>query len=190
MLPKSARHLFKQLSLYAIDRDLGLKAFLQTMNFQIRQIELSDNQRLANIIRTVMPEFGASGQGFAIHDKEVDDMYTAYTKSRSAYFVCGSTTNIVGGGGIAQLEGGEEDTCELKKMYFLPEGRGKGLGQQILNQCIASARMFEYKFVYLETFKTMLLAMKLYEKNGFEKIPGPMGNTGHFACDTFYRLTL
>jgi putative acetyltransferase len=33
-------------------------------------------------------------------------------------------------------------------------------------------------------------AMKLYEKNGFKKISGPLGNTGHFACDTFYKLKL
>jgi putative acetyltransferase len=32
--------------------------------------------------------------------------------------------------------------------------------------------------------------MKLYEKNGFKKISGPCGNTGHFSCDVFYRLEL
>jgi putative acetyltransferase len=36
----------------------------------------------------------------------------------------------------------------------------------------------------------MKSAMKLYEKNGFIKIPGPCGHTGHFSCDVFYRLEL
>jgi putative acetyltransferase len=36
----------------------------------------------------------------------------------------------------------------------------------------------------------MLAAMKLYESNGFEQIPGPLGNTGHFACDVFYKMSL
>lgn len=160
------------------------------MDFKIRQIKPDDNRSIANVIRTVMPEFGASGQGFAIHDKEVEDMYAAYTRPRRVYFVCEDSLKVIGGGGVAQLDGGSEDTCELKKMYFLSEGRGKGLGQQILIKCIESARKFEFKYMYLETFNTMLQAMKLYEKNGFEKIPGPLGNTGHFACDTFYRLTL
>lgn len=160
------------------------------MDYQIRPIQLSDNPRIAYIIRTVMPEFGASGPGFAIHDTEVDDMFGTYTKPRSAFFVCLSQTEIVGGGGIAPLHGGDENICELKKMYFLPEMRGKGLGQEILTACLNAARDVGFEFCYLETFNTMKSAMKLYEKNGFTRIPGALGSTGHFACDTFYKLRL
>lgn len=156
----------------------------------VRYIELRDNEYIRNIIRTVMPEFGASGKGFAIHDAEVNNMHAAYTKDRTAYFVCELHNTIVGGGGIAPLEGGDPSVCELKKMYFLPEGRGKGLGQQVLSACLQKAKELGFEYCYLETFNTMKDAMRLYEKNGFEKIPGPMGNTGHFACDTFYRLAL
>lgn len=156
----------------------------------IRLIKPTDNPALAAIIRTVMPEFGASGKGFAIHDKEVDDMYAAYTRPRCAYFVCEENGKIIGGGGVAPLEEGDDNTCELKKMYFLSEGRGRGLGQQVLNRCLEAARNIGYEYCYLETFNTMKQAMKLYEKNGFEKIPGPCGNTGHFACDTFYQKKL
>lgn len=156
----------------------------------IRPIRPEDNEAVAQIIRTVMPEFGASGKGFAIHDKEVDDMYAAYNNPRSVYYVCEADGRVVGGGGIAPLEGGDEDTCELKKMYFLPEGRGRGWGQQVLDLCLQRAREFGFLWCYLETFHTMKQAMRLYEKNGFQQIAGPCGNTGHFACDTFYRLRL
>jgi putative acetyltransferase len=71
-------------------------------------------------------------------------------------------------------------------MYFLSSARGKGLGQEILTACVNSAAQLGYTYCYLETFNTMQLAMKLYERNGFKKIAGPMGSTGHFACDTFY----
>ena len=160
------------------------------MTVEIRPIQQSDNAFVAAIIRTVMPEFGASGSGFAIHDHEVDDMEGAYGQERSAYFVCLVDNEIVGGGGVAPLLGGDPDTCELKKMYFLPKGRGLGLGQQVLEVCLQAARKFNFRYCYLETFNTMTLAMKLYERNGFTKIGGPLGNTGHFACDTFYKLVL
>ncbi|MBT1699989.1 GNAT family N-acetyltransferase [Fulvivirgaceae bacterium PWU4] len=160
------------------------------MEYIVRKVQATDSAQVAKIIRTVMPEFGASGAGFAIHDKEVDDIYKAYTQPRTAYFVCDLNGEIIGGGGIAPLEGGDENTCELKKMYFLPEGRGKGLGQKVLSSCIQGARELGFAFCYLETFNTMKDAMKLYEKNGFEQIPGPLGNTGHFSCDVFYRLKL
>lgn len=160
------------------------------MTVEIRPIQPSDAAAVAHVIRTVMPEFGAGGAGFAIHDREVDDMHTAYTSPGTAYFVCEAEGKVMGGGGIGPLAGGDTDYCELKKMYFLPEARGLGLGQKVLDACLQAAKAKGYRFCYLETFNTMNKAMKLYEKAGFKKIDGPLGNTGHFACDRFYLLQL
>jgi putative acetyltransferase len=33
-------------------------------------------------------------------------------------------------------------------------------------------------------------AMKLYERTGFRRLPGPMGATGHGGCNAFYLLDL
>jgi putative acetyltransferase len=156
----------------------------------VRALQPNDNSAIRDIIRTVMPEFGASGQGFAIHDAEVEDMYGAYSQKGCAYFVFEEHGKILGGGGVGPLKGGAADICELKKMYFLSEGRGKGMGQQVLTACLQAAKDLGYEKCYLETFNTMHLAMKLYERNGFEKISGPCGSTGHFACDIFYEKKL
>lgn len=156
----------------------------------VRPIEPKDNPAVANVIRAVMPEFGAGGAGFAIHDREVDEMFETFNLPRSRFYICESDGKVIGGGGVAPLLGGKTDTCELKKMYFLPEGRGLGLGQQVLEKCLEAAKEFGFRYCYLETFNTMAGAMKLYEKNGFIKIPGALGNTGHFACDTFYQRDL
>ena len=40
----------------------------------IRPIHSDDDAAMAAIIRSVMPEFGATGSGFAISDPEVDWM--------------------------------------------------------------------------------------------------------------------
>ncbi len=117
-------------------------------------------------------------------------MLSAYTQPRCRYIVCEAEGQIVGGGGVAPLQGGDENTCELKKMYFLPQGRGKGLGQQVLSACLKAASELGFEYCYLETFNTMASAMKLYEKNGFTRIPGPLGSTGHFSCDIFYMRPL
>lgn len=156
----------------------------------IKKISAEDSNAVASIIRTVMPEFGAGGPGFAIHDKEVDDMYAAYQREGCVYFVCQDNGRIIGGAGIGVLQGASTDICELKKMYILPEGRGRGLGQKLLTACLDTALAMGYKRVYIETFNAMRGAMKLYERNGFKKIPGPLGSTGHFACDKFYMLEL
>ena len=83
----------------------------------IRPIQSGDDDRaIAAIIRTVMPEFGATGSGFAINDPEVDWMSRAYAEPRHAYFVLERDGAVLGGAGVAPLAGGDGDTCELRKM--------------------------------------------------------------------------
>ena len=79
----------------------------------LRPITEKDNAELANLIRQVMPEFGASGDGFAIVDPEVDCMYQTYNQPRHSYLVYEENGRIVGGGGIGSLVGGEADICDL-----------------------------------------------------------------------------
>ena len=165
------------------------------MGMNIRPIQAHDDAVMASIIRTVMPEFGAVGSGFAINDPEVDWLSRAYAQPRCAYFVIEkheSDTDrvVVGGAGIAPLVGGDDDTCELRKMYFLPEARGAGAGAAMMAQCLATARTLGFRRCYLETQGGMDAAMKLYERSGFSRIAGPMGDTGHGGCNAFYLRAL
>lgn len=152
----------------------------------LRPIGPEDNAAIAAIIRKVMPEFGASGPGFAINDPEVNDMFTAYSKKGCAFFIVTMNNKVVGGGGIAPLDGGDGTTCELRKMYFLPEARGIGAGKLLFDKILKVATDLGYRKCYLETLKGMSRARLLYERNGFKQVCQPMGNTGHFGCDTWY----
>ena len=158
--------------------------------FFLRPIEPRDDAAIATIIRSVMPEFGAGGAGFAIHDPEVAAMSAAYCAPRSAYFVLEDDGKVLGGGGVAQLAKAEPDTCELRKMYFLPEARGIGAGTAMMEHCLKAARELGFSQCYLETLTGMDAAMRLYERSGFRRIDGPMGATGHGGCNTFYLLVL
>ncbi len=155
-------------------------------SFLIRPIVATDNPAVAAIIRTVMPEFGASGPGFAIHDAEVDDMAGAYARTGCAYFVVTLDNRVLGGGGVAPLGGGDAGICELRKMYFLPALRGRGAGAALIGRCLETARTLRYRACYLETLTGMDAAQQLYERNGFRRIPAALGDTGHFSCDRFY----
>jgi putative acetyltransferase len=159
--------------------------------YRIRPIRRSDDPQVAQLIRTVMPEFGAVGPGFAIHDAEVSKMSQAYSRPRCAYFVLTDGKRVVGGGGIAPLEASAEpDTCELRKMYFYSEVRGLGLGQELITRCLAAARALGFRRCYLETLNAMKQARALYRRNGFTPLKRPEGNTGHFSCDAYYELDL
>ncbi|HVT31390.1 MAG TPA: GNAT family N-acetyltransferase [Rhodanobacteraceae bacterium] len=159
---------------------------MATNLFVIRPIEPRDDDAVAAIIRSVMPEFGADGPGFAIHDAEVDAMSAAYSRPRSAYFVIELDGRVQGGAGIAPLDGGESDVCELRKMYFLPALRGLGAGRAVIVRCLDAARGLGLRRCYIETLTGMDAAQRLYLANGFRRIDTAMGATGHHGCNRFY----
>jgi putative acetyltransferase len=148
----------------------------------IRPVEKKDNVQLFNLIRGVLEDFNIPKTGTAYADESLTCMFETYQKERSAYFVVVEEERVIGGGGIAQLDNYEGNVCELQKMYFLPEARGRGIGVALLKLCLSKARAFGYEKCYLETMTNMIVAQKLYEKQGFRYIDGPMGDTGHYSC--------
>lgn len=133
-----------------------------------------------------MTSFDCTGDGFSIMDPEVDDMHGAYDNANSAFYVVEEDGAVMGVGGIGPLIGGDADTCELKKMYFLPELRGKGQGKALMEVCLKAAKELGYQKCYLETVKRMIAANGLYQKYGFKPLDSPRGGTGHNGCDSFY----
>ena len=158
--------------------------------YEIRPIRKRDNPQMAKIIRDVMTEFNAVGEGYSIGDAEVDDMFGNYRDGQSCYFVIMRNGEVLGGGGIARLKGGTKSTCELRKMFFLPELRGIGMGQRLLKVLLDEAVQRGYKTCYLETLDRMWQANELYKKSGFKPLKQPMGNTGHCSCDKYYAREL
>jgi putative acetyltransferase len=158
--------------------------------YTFRNIQPQDNEQVAQVIRTVMTEFGATGEGYSINDPEVDHMYENYATSQTAFFVIEQAEIIYGCGGIGPLIGGADDICELKKMYFLPALRRQGWGKRLVKEALAAAKAMGYKRCYLETVERMWQANALYQKMGFRRISQPLGNTGHNACDVQYLLDL
>jgi putative acetyltransferase len=160
------------------------------MKVMIRDIQPADDAAVAAVIRAVMPEFGADGPGFAIHDPEVGAMSVAYGGPGTVYLVVEVDGVVAGGGGIAPLAGGPAGVCELQKMYFLPSLRGQGAGRRLLTLLLERARGFGYERCYLETLTGMDAAQGLYRSLGFEPLCAPLGTTGHHGCDRWFLRTL
>ena len=149
---------------------------------KIREVIKPDNPHLAIIIRGVLKEMKVPTKGTAYADKELDNMYQAYSVPRSKYFVVEFGDQILGGAGIMQLNKEAKNICELQKMYLHPKARGKGVGSNLLKLCLSFARENNFSLCYLETMPYMLDAQELYRKKGFVYINKPMGDTGHYSC--------
>lgn len=151
----------------------------------IREISSSDDVQIAKVIRAVLVDFGVPKVGTAYADASLDKMTDTYNKEKSAYFVVDDGGKIIGGAGIAQLDNFDGNVCELQKMYFLPEARGKGMGSAMMETCLAKAKAFGFEKCYLETMPYMTDAKKLYAKVGFETLQKPLGDTGHYSCNVW-----
>ena len=151
---------------------------------QLRAIQQSDNAALAKIIRATLTEFGANHPGTVYYDASTDALFELFQKPRSIYYVAETIDGkIVGGGGIFPTEGLPEGTCELVKMYLLPEERGKGLGGLIIEKCLQTAKEYGFAQIYIESMPELEQALKVYERFGFNYLGAPLGNSGHFGCE-------
>lgn len=150
--------------------------------FSIRPISPVDNPVLAKIIRNTLAEFGANHPGTVFYDVTTDALYELFQTKGAVYFVAEINGEIVGGAGIYPTDGLPAHTCELVKMYLLPNARGIGLGKTLIEKCLAYAKESGYRQVYLESMPELRQALKVYEKFGFNYLKAPMGNSGHTGC--------
>ncbi|HVS67406.1 MAG TPA: GNAT family N-acetyltransferase [Mycobacteriales bacterium] len=70
-----------------------------------------------------------------------------------------------------------DGAVELKRMYVVPEQRGKGLSRVMLGALEERARGLGATRIVLETGNRQPEAISLYESSGYERIPG----FGHYA---------
>jgi ribosomal protein S18 acetylase RimI-like enzyme len=63
-----------------------------------------------------------------------------------------------------------DGTCEMKRLYVTPQGRGLGLGERLVSDVIEVAKKIGYREMRLDTLPTMNVAISLYRKFGFEEI--------------------
>lgn len=155
------------------------------MAVEIVAIKPEHDRDIGEIIRQVGQEYGAVGEGFGPSDAEVAHMSEYYgDESASLYLVASVEERIVGGCGIAAFEG-SRTTCELRKLFLLPDSRGLGIGKALVNRCLDYAREKGYQDCYLDTLSNMQAAIALYEKLGFVHLDQPLEGTIHNGCDVW-----
>lgn len=156
----------------------------------IRNITIADDPKLAVIIRKTLEEYKANHPGTVYYDDSTDHLSDVFNMKGSTYHVAELDGEVVGGAGIYPTEGLPNDTCELVKMYLLPQARGIGLGKMLMQHCLDAARANGFRNVYLETMPELTDAIPMYLKFGFQHLQAPMGNSGHHGCGLWMLKTL
>ena len=155
------------------------------MPVNIRHIEITDNQQLANIIRRTLEEFNIPKVGTVYSDPETDTLYQVFQQPGSIYFVAEEDGVLLGGCGVFPTQGLPEGCAELVKYYLTSASRGKGLGKILMDRVFIAAKELGYQQLYLESFPDFSKAVSIYEKAGFRRLDAAMGNSGHYACNVW-----
>lgn len=102
----------------------------------------------------------------AILDGEDHAFYAQFNKSsalKNAVIAYENETPV----GIGAYKEYDSETVEMKRMYTLPEYRGKGIASKILSELELWATEEHYKIAVLETGILQKEAISLYQKLGY-----------------------
>ncbi|HEY8896311.1 MAG TPA: GNAT family N-acetyltransferase [Niastella sp.] len=112
----------------------------------------------------------------AIRDGKDHSFYAQYNKIDKIKHVVVAYENdkAIACGAIKEFA---PEVMEVKRMYTLPENRGKGIAQKLLTELERWAKELSYAKCILETGKKQPEAIQLYKKSGYTIIP----NYGQYA---------
>ena len=109
--------------------------------------------------------------------------YTADQLQRANVYMVGARVDgtFVGIGGIELQDGG---AGELKRFFVIPEHRGTGVADALLDALLEYARVNQLDRVRLETGDKQSAAIAFYRRHGFAEIPrfGPYVGSETSVC--------
>ncbi|KYC43408.1 acetyltransferase [Scytonema hofmannii PCC 7110] len=139
-------------------------------DFLIRHWEESDRTAAANIIRSVLAEYGLGWEPNGA-DRDVLQVEECYLAIGGEFWVIEHQNQLVGTAAYYPIKRGEK-AVEIRKMYLLPSVRGFGLGKHLLQQLEVAIVSQGFQEIWIETASVLVEAVQLYENNGYEKASG------------------
>ena len=131
----------------------------------IRPASNDDLRPIVKLVFGVLKEFGLQPDPSST-DADLQDIDANYLRRGGIFDVIEDAEgNLVGSVGVFPID---ENTCELRKMYFVPSIRGLGLGSYVLQRAINQAKELGFKRIVLETSTKLVAANQLYVRFGFQ----------------------
>ena len=132
---------------------------------RIRAATNRDVEGIRRLVFDVLAEHGLQSDP-EVTDADLADIEENYLKRGGTFEVIEDAEgNLAGTVGLYPVN---DETCELRKMYFAPQVRGRGLGLHILERVVNSARERGFKKITLETSSRLEKAIRLYTRFGFK----------------------
>jgi GNAT superfamily N-acetyltransferase len=117
------------------------------------------------VIGSVFREYGATFEpaGF---DADLTDIGRRYLEAGGCFAVLEDAGQLVGTVAAIPHDGA---TCEIKRLYLLPEYRGRGLGRALMEHVLGWAQTTGYRVALAWSDTRFTTAHRVYERLGFER---------------------
>ena len=128
-----------------------------------------------NALRSIFREYADSLQVdlcFQNFESELLELPGEYAEPRGALLMALVDEELAGCCALRPLDAVDyANACEMKRLYVRQRFRGSGLGRQLVEAIMDSARLAGYDCMLLDTLDEMENARALYQDQGFEEIP-------------------
>ncbi|MCY7320588.1 MAG: GNAT family N-acetyltransferase [Phormidesmis sp. CAN_BIN36] len=148
--------------------------------FLIRDWEVRDRTLAAQIIGSVLADYGLNWEPLGA-DRDVLEIEQFYQATGGEFWVIERSGQLVGTGAYYPISRGE-NAVEIRKMYFVPEVRGQGLGRFLLKELERAIGDRSFTQIWIETASVLKEAVKLYETSGYRSATGAEAE----RCDRVY----
>jgi len=149
-------------------------------DFIVRDWQPQDREAAANVIKTVLEEYGLPWQP-ELADRDVIAVEEAYLDIGGEFWVVEHHGAIIGTSAYQPIDRGE-NAVEIRKMYLSSNIRGRGLGRYLLIELEKAIAIKDYQEIWIETASILKEAVKLYERNGYK----PAEGVETARCDLVY----
>jgi putative acetyltransferase len=139
-------------------------------DFLVRDWTVSDRAPAAEIIRSVLVEYGLGWEADGA-DRDVLQVETFYQAAGGEFWVVEQQGKLVGTGAYYPIQRGQ-NAVEIRKMYLLPEARRQGLGRFLLQALETAIATRHFEQIWIETASVLAEAVKLYESSGYQPATG------------------
>ena len=125
----------------------------------------NDIQQVTKLFRAYAESLGFD-LSFQDFEKELAELPGEYAPPSGRLLLAKSKTHTAGCAALRKIT---SDISEMKRLYVLPEFRGKGIGRQLAEAIIEEARRIGYIYMHLDTAPSMKEAIALYRSLGFKE---------------------
>ena len=104
---------------------------------------------------------------FQQFESELANLPGKYAHPSGTLLLAKEKYRAIGCGALRSLNGVRERSCEMKRLYVCPEGRGLGIGKKIAERLIQEGVRLGYSTMVLDTLNRLEAAIHLYQSLGF-----------------------